>query len=432
MKPNHFFASRPIHLSIVNCIFMGLNMFSPMALSQWSDSLDQAWQKTKQTSQALMEEGGELTKRVIDDYFSDSQENSFSDQSQRLADIWQPLLGKLEESAEVRKKMAEAPSFTFWGDDKESLTQDYQQLLTQIIQLLQNPTLENSRQNIQQLKQKVYDLQKQTALLKEQRVVAPLKSNSQTTKDEIDNKITDIQQQIRDYQNQTQLQIQNFRSALKQMGIQLDTKQVEMLLERVDADNIMQMFAVLDILKDVTQQLSQLLNESQEDLTQARRYYGMHLILLETVALMQQNYLNHIQEQYIPSLKNIREKTLGLREQSQQHKQNDNDASRRKVYERNIQAQDLTLKIIKIYIKQLQEQQLKIQTARDNLQKDIDLAQNTYNTVMISAELGHLLQTSIEAFSKLQQIQIPEIIPFENIQMQKKYLELSKKIEGKG
>ena len=49
---------------------------------------------------------------------------------------------------------------------------------------------------------------------------------------------------------------------------------------------------------------------------------------------------------------------------------------------------------------------------------------------MISAELSHLLQSSIEAFNALQQIQIPDIIPFENIQMQKKYVELSRAIEN--
>jgi len=410
------------------CSIVVIWLISVNSSAQWSDSINQAWEKTKQTSNEIIQDSSQLTKNVIDRYFS--EQDVIPDNSQRIKEIWEPLLEKLHQGSKVRKQIAETPSFTFWGEDKEAVIKDYQDIIDQIIMLLRNPSLEKNRNAIRELKNRIETLNNEISQLKEQRIVAPIDDSLTTTKSEIDKKIAQRKKQIDDDQDQIDHLLTQFKIKLTEMGIDLNRAQIEMLLVRVDADDIVQMFAVLDILKEITQQLSQLLNESQEDLLQARRYYGMHLILLEMVAQMQQTYLGHIDTLYVPNLEQLYDKTLTIQANSKERIQQDNNINRKKIYQRNIKAQDLTLKIIKIYIKQLLEQKSKIMTAQDNLKKDIDLAQNTYNTVMISSELSHLLQTSIEAFDTLQQIQLPEIIPFENIQMQKKYAELSRSLDN--
>jgi len=405
-------------------------LFSLYSHAQWTDSINQAWEKTKETSQELLENGSSMTKQVIDDYFPAQSNTPARTKAQRLQEIWQPLLKKLDQGITTRRKIETAPSFALWGEDKDAVMEDYQELMSEVIVILQDPILENNRNHIQVLKKKIETLNTEVFALKEQRIIAPVEHKFETSKSDIDKKISSKKAQIRDYQNEISKLIKSFQVSLQEMGINLSSEQIEILLVRVDADNIMQMLTVLDILKDITQQLSQLLNDSQEDLLQARRYYGMHLILLEMVAHMQHHYLEHIDNIYIPKLDGIRNKTLMIQQNSKQGLNEDYSPSRIKVYRQNIKAQELTLKIIEIYVKQLEQQKTKIDAAQSKLKKDIELAQNTYNTVMISAELSHLLQSSIEAFNALQQIQIPDIIPFENIQMQKKYVELSRAIEN--
>lgn len=66
--------------------------------------------------------------------------------------------------------------------------------------------------------------------------------------------------------------------------------------------------------------------------------------------------------------------------------------------------------------------------ARNNARKDLRLAINTYATVRISSEVLGLLKESNNLFDALMNLQIPEIVPFENMEMQKKFEELSREI----
>ncbi len=67
----------------------------------------------------------------------------------------------------------------------------------------------------------------------------------------------------------------------------------------------------------------------------------------------------------------------------------------------------------------------KVALAQELVQKDLALAQNTYQTVEVSASLLVIIKTSKDSFDALISLQIPQIIPFENLNMQTKYQELS-------
>jgi hypothetical protein len=63
--------------------------------------------------------------------------------------------------------------------------------------------------------------------------------------------------------------------------------------------------------------------------------------------------------------------------------------------------------------------------ARANLK----VSKNTYETVALSADLYDLISESQEMFVEISKIQVPDIVPFENTQLQQKYKELTEKID---
>ncbi len=71
------------------------------------------------------------------------------------------------------------------------------------------------------------------------------------------------------------------------IGLDLDLEQIKVLLSRVDSENIIQMSVVFDVLKQITKQLMELTQSSGEEIKTAKKYYGMHVVLIEMVIHMQ-------------------------------------------------------------------------------------------------------------------------------------------------
>ena len=71
-----------------------------------------------------------------------------------------------------------------------------------------------------------------------------------------------------------------------------------------------------------------------------------------------------------------------------------------------------------------------MQEALTLAKRDYRVAKNTFDTVKLSAELIRLMKSNQASFNALMNIQIPEIVPFKNIEMQKKFEELSLLLKG--
>jgi hypothetical protein len=60
--------------------------------------------------------------------------------------------------------------------------------------------------------------------------------------------------------------------------------------------------------------------------------------------------------------------------------------------------------------------------------ENLKLSKNTYATVMLSADLFDLINESQSMFEEVSKIQVPNLVPFENIQLEQKYKELTEKL----
>ena len=60
---------------------------------------------------------------------------------------------------------------------------------------------------------------------------------------------------------------------------------------------------------------------------------------------------------------------------------------------------------------------------------NLKLSKNTYATVSLSADLYTLISESQTMFEEVSKIQVPSIVPFENMQIRQKYLELTDSLQ---
>lgn len=419
LSPNLAFA---FLLLLLNMLFLQNSV-----KADWKESLNNAWDATKDMSGDTLDK----TKDLYDSLSGNVElvdgvakpinlEAIQAEKEQHIKKIWPDVLDNLDKALELNQKIDTAPESSWFGDTKRSLTEAQFDVFNEIEVLLDSPGISQNRKNIERLREKINSERKNIAKLKEQQVVS-IGSKRQ----KLEHRITAIEKKITLYNNTIDNQKNMLKARLQSMGLLLDKRQIDVLLSRVDSDDIIKMSVIFDVLADITRQLMELSKEFNEDINQARKYYGMHTVLLKLAITLQQNYINKVDQQYLPRITAIQNKTSQLGQQSKALLRSESNPTQRKVLQNNLKAQQLTLKVARLYAQQLETQKRKIQTARKRALSDYLVAKNTFDTVKLSAELIRLMKTNQASFNALMNIQIPDIIPFRSLEMQKKFEELS-------
>ena len=428
------------HTAIFLVVFAS---YSNIAYSEWTDSVKSGWEATKEYSEKGWDKSKEYsseawnsTKNAWDSTnasFSESEETRkkirADQEDERFRNMWSNVFSQLEEGLSVVDEIKIAPDSAIFGDDKKSLRDDLNKILDKTLILLEDESINDYRAKIGDLNQRIEVSKNNISGYREQRITAPRTHMVKTTKENFDKKIEEEKLNITDYEAETNKIKVHFKERLNDIGVALTGEQVDILLARVDADDIIQMSVVFDVLKKITVQLMELTQASNEEIKQAKKYYGMHVVLLEMVNYMQQKYIDMVETDYIPKIDVIIEKTIAIQKDAKKNMQEDSNEKRIAIYKNNLAAQELTIKTAKLYKKNLREQKNKVASAQKVVQKDLKLSQNTYDTVEVSADLLSVLKTSKDSFDALMSLQVPQIVPFENVKMQDKYQELSKLIK---
>jgi hypothetical protein len=406
--------------------------------ADWQDSLNEAWKNTKDVGGNAYEKSKEYTHNAFDksrDYYDNIGLDTVSSatvtpaliqqqQKEHIQVIWKDILNNLDTALTLNTQIDKAPASRFFGADKKSLGKAQVDVFKVIESLLSSPAISKNRQHIEILKEKIRDKKNIISRYREERIVANMDERA-----DYDKKIEKISANIKALSARIDDQKDILKKRFNASGLLLTDPQVDVLLSRVDADDIIKMSLVYDVLKDITAQLMGLTKESHENIAQARKYYGMHIILLKLVINMQDRYIKKLDEEYLPKIDLISKEARRLNEESTRLLATETQYNRKVLLHKNLKAQQLTLKVAKLYAQQLNQQKAKVKHAKALIIKDYKVAKNTYDTVKISADLIQLMQTNRTSFAALMDIQIPDIMPFENIAMQRKFEELSSLIK---
>ena len=429
ISQNYSFWSNAMKKSVMTLLLI----FSVNTHADWKESAKDTWAKMKEAGKNTVEATKEYGTKISDltDKNEPEPDKSIDEiKKERFDAIWEDLLAKMSDARDTYDKMTDAPESAWIGADKKSLRKDFNEILADIIVLLDDESIGAYRNKIASLKNDIKEVESEIQTYKEKRISAPKEHVVKTTKAKYDEKIAKSKSEIEVLKAKIISLINRLTTRLKDVGINLTEEQISVLLSRVDSENIIQMSVVFDVLKAVTIQLMELISNTGDNIAPAKRYYGMHVVLLETIIYMQNKYISQINETYLPKLKIIMSETNNLKKYTKKQMDAERTQKRKAIYQSNYQAQNVTIKTANLYINMLNSQKLKVAQARSNAVKDLNLSINTYATIQISSELLQLLKESKNSFDTIMSLQVPEIIPFENIKMQKKFEELSRKIKG--
>jgi hypothetical protein len=360
--------------------------------------------------------------------YKESVETPPLSKEERMNRVWDNIYKDLEVGAGYIDKLHNAPDSTWIGTDKQDVQEDINNLFETIVNALIEDDILIYKTKMAKLKKEIFNNKSTILKYREKRVGAPKSSLIYTTKSEYNNKIEEIKKENSILNNEIRIIKENLKKNFSKIDVKLSSKQIDILLTRVDGDDIIQISLVMETLKHITNQILQLMRESNEELTQAKKYYGMHQVLLELVVYIQQQYIDKCNNTYLPKIDQILSNSQNMIENTKRLKNQEEDSRRKAIYSANLDAQILTNRAAKLYKKDIITSRNNMMEAQNISKENLKLSKNTYETVILSADLFNLISQSQIMFEEVSKIQVPNLIPFENIQLEQKYRELTEKL----
>jgi hypothetical protein len=349
-----------------------------------------------------------------------------------VAGIWNSLYETMERTIGLRDRHETLPESSWFGADRTSNEKKIDELLDRAMELLLTSGVNEQRLKMRELQAKIPKMRRSVEEYRNKRLSAPKTTKLpwivKTVKD-YDGMIADAEERIAD----TAARIAGIRGKIAEnlasYNLNLDEGQLDVLLTSVVGDDLLKNAVVFENVRAVTTKLMELAGENRDDMATARRYYGMYVVLIDVLIHTQNEFIRRIDGEYVPRIRDIRDSVRKSLEEGQAALARQGfSETQRKVLGTNVESNSLTLRAAKLYEDLLSRQRSRLVLCLHGLERDREVAKNTYDTVRHSSDLSGLIQSGLKLFDTLIALQVPEIQTFENAGIRREFEELTRRL----
>ncbi|QJB56738.1 hypothetical protein [Pseudodesulfovibrio sp. zrk46] len=354
-----------------------------------------------------------------------------------LEAIWSDVHPRLSKAVAELEQRGNVPdsSWNPFEADKDSVDDDINDLLDECIEVLGISDMATIKAAIQELQKDSRHCRETVAELKTERLAAPKKVEKwelwKKDVSTIDEEIASLTAREKDNTRRVEELVDQLLAEMRKLGMNVDREQVETLVYSVTGSDDVQMVSVFNNVKLITTELQRLTSEANENIEMAKRYYGMHTLLLRILLNLYQQYEHKIDEVYLVRIEEIVEKQEDLMDETED-KISDEPEKFREIYEANLKAQTLTRDTANLYADYLKKNRERIVDAREKVADEYDAALNTYQTVQGAHNLIALMRDANAMLERMSGLQTPELMVFQNVEMRNEFRKLSAKLGAEG
>ncbi len=210
------------------------------------------------------------------------------------------------------------------------------------------------------------------------------------------------------------------------IGIELDDEQVELFLSAAAGESILELSNLFENVKRLAEQLRTLAAESDEDVHTARRYYGMHVMLVLILASAHRRALDSLAE-HGQRIERYREDNRRLMDRARRQQHRVRDDANRRLCRDNLRAQQITDEACALHLQHLSDQSRQLEQALERLEERYAVTLDTLKTATLAAAVSDLITADIDTLTTLCSMQLPEMTPFRNDKLRQRYLEIAER-----
>jgi len=365
-----------------------------------------------------------------------AQEEALEDQlrqkeEDRIGRLFEKIVPTLDEARKLVDRHDQLPKRRFlllrpFGNDQESNAAETTQLLDEAIEMLDSSPLRDLWKELHATRKLIRKGHHKLAEYRQRRVSAPREKETGlfdrafvSTKEDYDKMIAAEEEEIEASEEIIDGLKDGIVKLLKELHLDIDRDGLESLLSSVSGDDFVSMIALFDNIRQLTGQLQDLTEQSGEALDIAKRYYGMHVVLVKIMDRMQIRFITEIDQEHIPRLQGYTKEAGGnIRQALELIRKEGGDES---ILRSNIESNELTMRAAKLYTEYLLQNADLIRAENKQIKKNLSTALNTYKTVKLSSDVSRLMKTGRQNFEALMKLQIPPLREFRNEMLRKEY-----------
>lgn len=348
-----------------------------------------------------------------------------------LVEKWGSLTETLSDALSLRDRQETLPASSWFGADRTSNARKIDELLDRALEILAQGRAGDLRRQALELRSEIPKLRLEADGLRNQRISAPESSRLPwvKTRAKIDERLSELDGEITDRERALSAVNAQLAEALRELGLQLDDRQIDILLSSVTGDDLLQNAVVFSNVRAMVEKLAELSREDRDNLEINRRYSGLYLVLNDLLIHTQEELVRRIDGEYKPRLVEIGREAEALRREAlARGSQAGYSDSQKKSFALNAESNAMTLRVAELYTQLLDSQRKGILDNLADLRRNRDLAENTYRTVRSSGDLRNLIRSGLELFDSIHALSMPEILPFENEAIRREFEEINKRL----
>jgi hypothetical protein len=346
----------------------------------------------------------------------------------------------LKDTAETRSGSAKLPSRDdyiippIWTETREDRNAKVRDLLDSALAIVTDVPVVGVQKKVEGLRKNIRDLEDQTAKLKEKQLVAPkdatLPGILNDTVASLETAITENGKRIDANRAEIAAAKGEITTALKAQGVDLQTDQVDLLLDSVLSGDLVRLVSVFNAAKVIDGQLAKLIATTGDNMNSSRKYFAMHAALFAMLVQAQDATIAKIDTQYMPKLDAIIADIQAAKGKTTELLKTDNRPDQKRALDANRDSQKLADEAAKAYKRYLAGQREQIAKARIKATHDLKIADNTYETVEASVQLRNLMKESSASFEAIQRLETPSFEQiFKNDELRREFENLTRKLD---
>ena len=347
---------------------------------------------------------------------------------------WENLTGTLDEATVLREKQKRLPESSWLGADQQKTGAKIAKLLRRAQGILLSSETLKLADRSEEIKERLPRLYQRIEEYKNKRIGAPQKSYNpfvKTVKD-CEETIAAAEKDVERLRDELAQIREAIAAELRGWGLKLTDAQADVLFSSVVGDSLLRNAVIFENVKGVTAQLTQLMAQNKDDTSIARKYYGMYVTLIDVLLDTQHGFVNKIDGEWRPQVRKISEgAAASLKEARAALNRSDFSAAQKAIFRSNAASNEMTVKAAEQYLKLLDNQKASVQNCIRSIERDREVAANTYATVQHISDMNAVVQSSMQLFDMLAAMQLPEIQAFDSSGVRREFDEITRRLQQK-
>jgi hypothetical protein len=352
----------------------------------------------------------------------------FAAETDRTAELIEAIEEFCPEFIEIRDKQKSAPADAFFAKDKDDYDEDAQDMLKEIRDMLFDDKMTGYSVKIKSLEKEIKLKIKEVSGIRKAIVDAKAVNNLR--------KVNSLEEAISRINDEDIIKLEaeidqvkeKISDKFRKMGVSIEDSQIDQLCSRIDGDEILKAMTMIDVFKQVLERTTAYMETATGDIDTMRQYYGICVLLFEANVYAKQLYIEQVDNEWIPKLDVIESKMNAFIVDTKILLDSD-DGKYAEQLQGNLLATKQGIKAVKFYKKELISQRNKVQKAQIVAAHQKDIAWNTYEAVSLGAELISMVENANAAFTKVMDIEMPELTPVDSA-LQESYNDLTVKLKN--